>query len=81
MGNMLWLRTNHSSVFMNGSIFSCGGIDLSPQEHHEEFRLEDKLVKERKRLSIKLLHHSATEIDQKRYMVVSGKPEVGVDKI
>ena len=81
MGNMLWLRTNHSSVFMNGSIFSCGGIDLSPQEHHEEFRLEDKIVKERKRLPIKLLHHSATEIDQKRYMVVSGKPEVGVDKI
>ena len=81
MGNMLWLRTNHSSVFMNGSIFSCGGIDLSTQEHHEEFRLEDKIVKERKRLPIKLLHHSATEIDQRRYMVMGGKTQVRVDKM
>ena len=81
IGNMSWLRTNHSTVFMNGSIFSCGSTDRSPQEHHEEFRLEDKIVKERKRLPIKLLNHSATEIDQKRYMVTGGKPQVGIDKM
>ena len=74
-------QANHSSVFMNGSIFSCGGTDRTPEEHHEEFRLEDKIVKERKRLPIKLLNHSATEIDQKRYMVTGGKPQVGIDKM
>ena len=81
MGIELWLRTNHASVFKNGSIFSCGGINLDPQEHHEEFCWEDKVVRERKTLPIKLLYHSAAEIDQNRYMVMGGIAQVGIDEI
>ena len=82
MGNMLVPRSSHSSVFMNGSIFSCGGWDHEPKilDHHEEFRLEDKIVRERKPLPIKLQYHSAKEIDQNRYMVMGGIGEVGVSQ-
>ena len=83
-GSMLKPKAFHSSVFMNGSIFSCGGIEpLGIISHgcHEEFRLEDKIVRERKKLPIKLQYHSATEIDQNRYMVVGGIGQVGVGKM
>ena len=84
IGSMLKPRAYHSSVFMNGSIFSCGGIEplgIIPHVCHEEFRLEDKIIKERKKLPIKLQYHSATEIDQNRYMVVGGIGQVGVSRI
>ena len=84
MGSMLKPRAFHSSIVLNGSIFSCGGIEphsISPFDHHEEFPLEDKNVRERKKLPSKLRFHSATEIDQNRYMVIGGKGQVGVSKV
>ena len=69
---------------MNGSIFSCGGFKpfgVIPDDCHEEFRLGDKIVKERKKLPMKLHYHSATELDQNRYMVVGGIGQVGVGEI
>ena len=50
IGSMLTPRAYHSSVFMNGSIFSCGGVEPRGvvsvyNEYHEEYRLGDKIVK------------------------------------
>ena len=84
IGSMLKPRAHHSSIAMNGSIFSCGGLEphsIIPFEHHEEFRLEDKIVRERKELPIKLRHHSATGLDQNRYMVIGGISEVRLIKV
>ena len=84
IGSMLKSRAHHSSIVMNGSIFSCGGIEphrISPFEHHEEFRLEDKIVRERKELPIKLRFHSATDLDQNRYMVIGGIGQVRLSKV
>ena len=84
MGSMLKPRGYHSSIAMNDSIFSCGGIEphgIFPFEHHEEFRLEDKIVRERKELPIKLRHHSATGLDQNRYMVIGGIGQVILSKV
>ena len=56
IGRMMKPRSAHSSVFINNSLFSCGGEDAVKlnSSHHEEFRI-DGSVKEKKELPIKLL--------------------------
>ena len=86
LGNMvlpnLWsnfLLSGQSSVFMNGSIFSCGGSlssRSSPTYHHEELRIKDKVVLERKKMPVTKRNHAAAQIDQNRYMIMGGKNSI-----
>ena len=41
IGNMIETRSNHSTVFINGSVFSSGGKDSEKNifAHHEEIKL------------------------------------------
>ena len=43
IGNMIEPRSNHSTVFINGSVFSSGGKDSEKKifSHHEEIKLRD----------------------------------------
>ena len=68
-------RTDHSTVFVSGSMFSCGGSlgyhnpDLS---HHECFSLNGE-VRELKELPIALKKHTATKISQNEIMICGGR--------
>ena len=75
LGRMLQPTSYHSSVFMNGSIFSCGGfVDYEANVQHEEFRIDDKIVVKKKPLPVALHGHTAEQIDKIRYMVIGGQP-------
>ena len=87
VGKMKMSRFNHSSVLLNGCVFSCGGdrsyrlsvsgyYGLPPDEpqktsSHEVFSL-DGIVKERKELPIALSHHTANKINETQYMICGG---------
>ena len=75
LGRMLQPTSYHSSVFMNGSIFSCGGfVDYEANVQHEEFRIDDKIMVKKKPLPVALHGHTAEQIDKIRYMVIGGQP-------
>ena len=84
VGKMKMSRFNHSSVLLNGCVFSCGGDRsyssrpdlLRPDKHqktssHEVISL-DGIVKERKELPIALSHHTANKINETEYMICGG---------
>ena len=87
VGKMKMARCNHSSVLLNGFVFSCGGdrsyrLSVSscygippdkPQKisSHEVFSL-DGIVKERKELPIALSYHTANKINETQYMICGG---------
>ena len=73
IGRMLEPRSNHSSLFINGSVFSCGGKDMAKNisSHHEEFRMNGS-VNERKELPVKLVGHTIVKLASKKYMLIGG---------
>ena len=77
LGKMLQPRYYHSSVFMKGSIFSCGGFVNDhvnePNDQHEEFHIDSKVAVWKKSLPVALQGHTAEQIDQNRYMVIGGQ--------
>ena len=76
VGTMKVARSSHSSVLLNGCLYSCGGVDSSDNEtsHHEVLNLDGR-VEEKKELPIKLKHHTATKLNETQYMVCGGMVE------
>ena len=73
VGTMKMKRTEHSTVFVSGSMFSCGGLlDYNVLSHHECFSLNEE-VKELKALPIALQKHTATKISQNEIIVCGGR--------
>ena len=78
VGRMIIPRYHHASVFINGIMFSSGGCESFsyPSKnivcHHEAFSI-DGVVKEIKEMPIALYGHTATKIDNNRYLVTGGR--------
>ena len=84
IGSMDRAKSAHSSVCMDGSLFTTGGLDSSgdpmrPLSYHEEFSMQGG-VKERKAMPIALLDHTATEFGPHKMLVCGGWDE-NVSKI
>ena len=77
VGKMMLPRQNHASILMNGVLYSCGGWDSSEYEetisHHEAFNLSEHEVKEMKNMPIALDGHTATKIDDNKYLIAGGR--------
>ena len=73
VGTMKKARYAHSSVLLNGCLYSCGGVDSSDNEtsHHEVLNLDGR-VEEKKELPIKLKLHTANKLNENQYMVIGG---------
>ena len=79
IGTMERARSAHSSVYMDGFLFTIGGLDSSgdptkPLAHHEEFSIHGG-VKERKTMPIALLDHTATVFSPHKMLVCGGWDE------
>ena len=74
VGTMRQKRTEHSTVFINGSMFSCGGSlgNHTTLSHHESFSLNGGL-RELKALPIALKQHTTTIISQNEILVCGGR--------
>ena len=90
VGTMNGAREGHSSVFINGGLFTTGGyfksrIDLGlwgsryQLSSLEEFSIKDGM-KLRKEMPVGLSNHSAT-VFGKHTMLISGGEDSGVSKI
>ena len=73
IGKMLEPRSNHSSIFINGSVFSCGGKDSGKNifAHHEEFKLGVS-INVRKELPLKLVGHIVEDLGSSNYILIGG---------
>ena len=76
VGKMKERRYLHSSVFINGRLFSCGGLDSNSKliSDHEAFTLNGK-VKKKKSLPIALAGHTASKFDENKILVCGGRNE------
>ena len=76
VGKMKMPRYDHSSVLLNGCVYSCGGYKrwMSHERHHEVFSL-DGSVKDRKELPIALSGHTASRLNENQYMICGGVDE------
>ena len=81
-------RSGHSSVFIDGQMFSMGGDQTTNicyahedyrSTHHEAFSIEGR-VKQRKEMPIGLAYHTATIFGEHR-MLISGGSIKQVSKI
>ena len=81
-------RSGHSSVFIDGQMFSMGGDQTTnacyaPEDyrstHHEAFSIEGR-VKQRKKMPIGIAFHTATIFGENR-MLISGGSIKQVSKI
>ena len=73
VGTMQNARYSHSSVLLNGYLYSCGGF-YSPRfasSHHEAFSLDGE-VNEKRELPIALSNHTANKLNDSQYMVSGG---------
>ena len=73
VGTMQNARYSHSSVLLNGYLYSCGGF-YSPRKatsHHEAFS-SDGVVNEKRELPIELSNHTANKLNESQYMVIGG---------
>ena len=79
VGTMKMTRSSHSSVLLNGCLYSCGGVDSSDNVtfHHEVLNLHGR-VEEKKELPIKLKLHTANKLNENQYMVIGGFDETNV---
>ena len=79
VGTMKRVREGHSSVFIDGSLFTVGGSNWSSNisylSNHEEFLIEGGL-KDRKELPIALSDHTATLFGKHTILVCGGMSEV-----
>ena len=73
VGTMQNARYSHSSVLLNGCLYSCGGFysPIKATSHHEAFSL-DGGVNEKRELPIALSNHSANKLNESQYMVIGG---------
>ena len=81
VGTMKMARYAHSSVLLNGCLYSCGGYD-SPGNtisHHEVLNLDGR-VSEKKELPIALGNHTANKLNNYEYMVCGGWDAKNVSK-
>ena len=76
VGKMVIPRSLHASVCMNGCTYSCGGWDSFGNRCalHEVIDT-DGVVREKKELPIILIDHTATKIDQNRFLIAGGWDE------
>ena len=80
VGTMKMARLDHSSVLMNGGLYSVGGKASSwnGTSHHEVLNLDGWIgwnflrVEEKKKLPIALSGHTANKLDENKYMVIGG---------
>ena len=81
VGTMKIARKSHSSVLLNGCLYSCGGRDSSGKRtsHHEVLDLEGR-VEEKKELPFALSRHSAHKLNENQYMVIGGWNDANVRK-
>ena len=73
IGKMKEPRFDHSSVFMDGRLFTCGGwtsADITTS-HHEAFSL-DAGVNKKKEMPEALRGHSASKIGQHKMLICGG---------
>ena len=75
VGTMKNARDAHSSVFLNGCLFTCGGVItsgflISPSSFHEGFT--EKFPRKKKELPIPLAYHTATNLNENQFLVVGG---------
>ena len=76
-------REGHSSVFIDGSLFTTGGtnssnvssLNISYLSNHEEFSIEGGL-KDRKEMPIALSGHTATAIGKHTILICGGMAKV-----
>ena len=73
IGTMKMARGAHSSVLLNGCVYSCGGLDSSDKNtsHHEVLTLDGRVV-EKKELPFALRGHTANKLNDNQYMVIGG---------
>ena len=81
VGAMKRARSFLTSIFINGNLFTIGGVDSLHEaiSHHEQFSVEVG-AKERKRLPIALYGHTATIFDENKIIVCGGLDELKVSK-
>ena len=74
-------RYAHSSVLLNGCLYSCGGVDSSNNQtsHHEVLNLDGR-VEEKKELPIALWGHTANKLNDNQYIVIGGYDSTNVSK-
>ena len=72
-GNYIKLQSLHATVCMNGCTYSCGGWDsLGQRCALHEVMDRDGVVIEKKELPLILIDHTATKIDNNRFLVAGG---------
>ena len=73
VGTMKMARHYHSSVLLNGGLYSIGGnLGIGLYSHHEVFNLDGR-VEEKKELPIALSGHTANKLYENKYMVIGGR--------
>ena len=87
IGKMMKRRSRHSSVIVGNKMYSCGGYDSTSDvvSYHEEFSYSlmgdlDQGVTEKKELPIALRAHTATVLDESRFIVCGGDNRKNVRK-
>ena len=73
VGTMKMARSSHSSVLLNGCLYSCGGLESSYAtiSHHEVLKFDGR-IEEKKELPIALYSHTANKLNENQYMVIGG---------
>ena len=73
VGTMKMARHYHSSVLLNGGLYSIGGnLGIGLYSHHEVFNLDGR-IEEKKELPIALSGHTANKLYENKYMVIGGR--------
>ena len=82
-GTKKMARAGHSSVLIDGSLFTTGGsnssnvssLDINYLSNHDEFSIEGGL-KDRKEMPIALSYHSATVVGKYTMLICGGMAKV-----
>ena len=74
VGTMKVARSSHSSVLLNGCLYSCGGFDSSDNEtsHHEVLNLDGRVEEKKELPSAGLSSHTAHRLNENQYIVIGG---------
>ena len=73
VGTMKKANHLHSSVLLNGCLYSCGSrfSSYKSTSHHEVLNL-DGGIEEKRELPIALRYHTANKLNENQYMVIGG---------